>query len=64
MQPHFLTKLKDYPEILTNKKELQTLLGIVNYVAASYCRNIANIKRPLQLKLRGNIPFNWTPSDT
>ncbi|KAF8413166.1 hypothetical protein HHK36_001142 [Tetracentron sinense] len=52
LQPHVLTKLVDFPEEIKKKQELQTFLGLINYAASHYLPGIAELKLPLQRKLR------------
>lgn len=59
-----MTKVKDFPEALKNKKELQTFLGIINYVTSHYLPNVAILKLPLQKKLRKNQDWSWTIEDS
>ena len=44
-----------------DKKDLQKLLGMVNYIR-SYVPNLAEMSQPLRELLKKNIVFNWLPS--
>lgn len=43
----------------SNKKELQTFLGMVNYLR-QFVQHLANIASPLQLLLKKNVDWIWT----
>ncbi len=63
MQPHVLVKLKDFPSKITDKTQLQRLLGILNYLEG-YIKNLAKMRSPLQAKLKKDVTFHWNDSDT
>ena len=47
LQNHILEKIKDFPEKLTDRKQLQRFLGILNY-AEGFIKNLANLRKPLR----------------
>ncbi|GKE27543.1 reverse transcriptase, partial [Tanacetum coccineum] len=48
---------------LEDKKQLQRFLGVLTY-AETYIDKLAKIRQPLQGKLKKDIVWNWTQSDT
>ncbi|GKA20044.1 Orf y [Tanacetum coccineum] len=60
---------KDPPEkycpkdVLEDKKQLQRFLGVLTY-AETYIEKLAKMRQPLQGKLKKDIVWNWTQSDT
>ena len=47
LQNHILEKIKDFPEKLSNRKQLQRFLGILNY-AEGFIKNLADLRKPLR----------------
>ena len=47
LQNHILEKIKDFPEKLTDRKQLQRFLGILNY-AEGFIKNLADLRKPLR----------------
>ena len=47
LQNHILEKIKDFPEKLTDRKQLQSFLGILNY-AEGFIKNLADLRKPLR----------------
>ena len=47
LQSHILEKIKDFPEKLTDRKQLQRFLGILNY-AEGFIKNLADLRKPLR----------------
>ena len=45
-QDHILKKIRDFPEKLTNRKQLQRFLGMLNY-AEGFIKILANLRKPL-----------------
>lgn len=63
MQPHILTKISEFPSEIKDKTQLQRFLGILNYVEG-YIPKLAEIRKPLQAKLKKDVIFSWQKSDT
>lgn len=71
--PIFFLKIKSSHWIRSNchtiflgirdKKQLQRFLGILNYIEG-YVKNISEIRKPLQKKLKKDVIFNWKKEDT
>ena len=47
LQNHKLDKIKDFPEKLSDRKQLQRFLGILNY-AEGFIKNLADLRKPLR----------------
>ena len=47
LQNHILEKIKDYLEKITDRKQLQRFLGILNY-AEGFIKNLADLRKPLR----------------
>ena len=47
LQNHILEKIKDFPERLSDRKQLQRFLGILNY-AEGFIKNLADLRKPLR----------------
>lgn len=47
----------------SNKKDLQKLLGMINYVR-NFVPNLAEISQPFRELLKKNVIFEWLPSHT
>ncbi|XP_059629145.1 uncharacterized protein LOC132271707 [Cornus florida] len=63
LQDHIIIKIRDFPDILQDKKQLQSFLGILNY-GRSFIKGLAQKELPLLKKLQKNAPFDWTDNDT
>lgn len=63
LQPHILEKINLFPDQLNDKKTLQSFLGVLTY-AQHYIKNLAEIRKPLQAKLKKDYLWEWTPADT
>jgi hypothetical protein len=46
-----------------NKKELQSILGIINYLR-KYIPNLAEVSNPLRELLKSNVEFQWLETHT
>nr|APG80689.1 reverse transcriptase [Cauliflower mosaic virus] len=62
-QGHILEHINKFPDTLEDKKQLQRFLGILTY-ASDYIPKLAQIRKPLQAKLKENVPWKWTKEDT
>ncbi|GJR84653.1 putative reverse transcriptase domain-containing protein [Tanacetum coccineum] len=62
-QKHILEHLHNFPDVLEDKKQLQKFLGVLTY-AETYIEKLAKMRQPLQGKLKKDIVWNWTQSDT
>ena len=56
LQNHILEKIKDFPERLTDRKQLQRFLGILNY-AEGFIKNLADLRKPLRKLTSEKIKF-------
>ena len=63
LQEHISTKIKNFKEILENKKEVQQFLGIVNY-ASDYIKDLPKLRKPLQDLIKKNKTFEWKEDHT
>ena len=63
LQDHILIKLKEFPDILVDKKQLQSFLGILNY-GRQFIKDLSKKEKSLQRLLKKDQPFEWTPNDT
>lgn len=62
-QVHILEHIHKFPDTLEDKKQLQRFLGILTY-ASDYIPKLAQIRKPLQAKLKENVPWKWSNEDT
>lgn len=63
LQPHILEKIHQFPDHIPDKVTLQRFLGCLTY-AQNYIKNLSEIRKPLQAKLKKDVPWYWTPVDT
>ena len=56
---HILEKIKDFPEKLTDRKQLQRFLGILNY-AKGFIKNLAELRKPLRKLTSEKQRFEFT----
>ena len=47
LQTHILEKIKNFPEKLSDRKQLQRFLGILNY-AEGFIENVVDLRKPLR----------------
>jgi len=62
LQNHISEKIKDIEENITEKKQIQSILGLANQVR-SYIPNLAKALIPLQSKLKKNEKLTWNEKD-
>ncbi|AAW56089.1 polyprotein [Horseradish latent virus] len=62
-QSHILEHIQKFPDIIESKLQLQRFLGVLTY-ASDYIPKLAQIRKPLQAKLKENVQWRWTPEDT
>lgn len=62
-QNHILEHIHKFPDRLEDKKQLQRFLGILTY-ASDYIPKLAQIRKPLQAKLKKEVGWSWTDTDT
>ncbi|CAA29527.1 unnamed protein product [Figwort mosaic virus] len=62
-QNHILENIHKFPDRLEDKKHLQRFLGVLTY-AETYIPKLAEIRKPLQVKLKKDVTWNWTQSDS
>ena len=63
LQPHIALKIREFPDQLEDKKQLQRFLGCLNY-AEQFIKDLAKIRQPFQIKLKKNYIWDWTTDDT
>ncbi|PIN08641.1 DNA-directed DNA polymerase [Handroanthus impetiginosus] len=71
LQPHITTKIKEFPEKLETLKELQSLLGLLNY-GRQFVKNLSKWEKPFLEKLKNtqknqknsNTKIDWSEVDT
>ena len=56
---HILEKIKDFPEKLADRKQLQRFLGILNY-AEGFIKNLAELRKPLRKLTSEKQRFEFT----
>ena len=59
LQDHILEKIRDLPKKLTDRKQLQRFLGILNY-AKGFIKNLADIRKPLRKLTSEKQRFEFT----
>ena len=59
LQNHILENIKDFPEKLTDRKQLQRFLGILNY-AKGFIKNLADLRKPLRRLTSEKEKFMFT----
>ena len=58
-------KIKVFPNILKDRKQIQRFLGCLNYIAdQGFIKNLAQERRVLQKKLSEKVKWEWLDSDT
>lgn len=62
-QQHIIEHIQKFPDKIEDKKQLQRFLGILTY-AESYIPKLAEMRKPLQAKLKVDTVWNWTDSDS
>lgn len=62
LQPHILVNLHKFPERIQDKKQLQIFLGCLTY-AECYIKKLAEMRKPLQIKLKKDYVWEWTNED-
>lgn len=58
LQPHVLTKIADFPNVIKDKVQLQRLLVCLTY-AESFIKNHAQKREPVQKLLKKGVQFEW-----
>ena len=58
LQSHILEKITAFPNKLTDKKQVQSFLGILNY-ASDFIENLAALRRPFQALLKKDKIFSF-----
>ena len=56
-QNHILEHLHKFPDALEDKKQLQRFLGVLTY-AETYIEKLAQMRKPLQAKLKKDVTWN------
>lgn len=62
-QNHILEHIHKFPNKIEDKKQLQRFLGILTY-ASDYIPKLAEMRKPLQAKLKKDVLWTWTDADT
>ncbi|UME39644.1 reverse transcriptase [Pueraria virus A] len=63
LQKHIGEHLDAFPDHLEDRKSLQRFLGTLNYIS-NYFPRIAQLRQPLQAKLKKEVHWIWTQQDT
>jgi hypothetical protein len=63
LQKHIGEHITVFDSQITDRKQLQRFLGILNYISF-FCPKVAHIQQPLQAKLKKNTVWRWTDQDT
>jgi hypothetical protein len=63
LQKHIGENITAFNSKITDKKQLQRFLGILNYIS-QFCPKVAQIRQPLQAKLKKDAFWQWSDSDT
>ena len=63
LQDHILEKVEKFPDKLKDRKQLERFLGCLTY-ASDLIKDLAKLRKPLQVKLKKEEVWNWTTSDT
>lgn len=63
MQAHVLNNIQNFPSEIKDKTQLQRFLGCLTY-AEGYSKKLAELRKPLQGKLKKNATWHWTEEDT
>lgn len=63
LQEHIGAKIAIFPDEIQDRKQLERFLGTLNYVS-SYFPKVAQLRIPLQAKLKQEIKWVWTPTDS
>jgi hypothetical protein len=63
MQPNIITKIQDFPSKIEDKKQLQRFLGFLTH-AEEFIQKLAEMRKPLQGKIKKDIKWEWTEKDT
>jgi len=63
LQKHIGENITAFNSKITDRKQLQRFLGILNYIS-QFCPKVAQIRQPLQAKLKKDAFWQWSDSDT
>lgn len=63
LQPHVLNNIQNFPSAISDKTQLQRFLGCLTY-AEAYIPKLAEMRKPLQAKLKKDVLWSWKDSDT
>lgn len=63
LQNHIGDHLSNFDSNITDKKQLQRFLGILNYIS-NFCPKVAQVRQPLQAKLKKDTVWQWNKEDT
>ena len=59
LQTHILEKIKNFPEKISDRKQFQRFLGILNY-AEGFIENLADLRKPLRKLISEKQRFEFT----
>jgi len=62
-QNHILENIHKFSNVIEDKKHLQRFLGVLTY-AEGYIPKLAELRKPLQVKLKKDYVWEWKQSDT
>ena len=63
LQKHIGENITAFNSKIADKKQLQRFLGILNYIS-QFCPKVAQIRQPLQAKLKKYAFWQWSNEDT
>ena len=58
MQPHVCEKITNFPDHLTDRKQVERFLGSLNYIS-DFIHNLAWLRGPLQDLLKKRMNQQW-----
>ncbi|UBN09112.1 polymerase polyprotein [Metaplexis yellow mottle-associated virus] len=63
LQRHIGEHLQEFPDHIQDRKSLERFLGTLNYISG-YFPKIAQLRQPLQAKLKKEVQWTWTQMDS
>ena len=63
LQKHILKKIEIFPEMIKARKQLERFPRCLAYTSG-FIKELAKLRKPLQQKLKKEVSWTWTPSDS
>ena len=63
LQEHILEKVEKFPDEIKDRKQLERFLSCLTYVS-DFIKDLAKLRKPLQVKLKKYQVWSWTHLDT